>query len=253
MFVLLVVVIILLACLEEEKIILKRSIICCQLAYQIPHRGKYKELLTLLQQQDCLLSYRAFHHPKVKNYVSGYILYFENEIVIAFRGTIVDGNIRPEIWNNLNQGIVYRVFAGYPVGIHRGVYNEYSQIRSCLVHHIFPEILHDKRPIVFTGHSLGGMCQLAALDFYHLAFLSWNLSRIPRIKCITFGVYKMFSDANIFHVLDMENIRVKFQKDYITLHPFFSIFKHVHTREIIFNHGFYHRICYYRQYIDSLF
>lgn len=231
---------------------LKRYISCCQFAYQIPHKTlKFNLLLDYLKSEE-LLSYKSFHHPNEKHHVAGYVLFFQNEIVVSFRGTVLDGKIRTELWNNINNGVVYESFAGQTVGIHRGIFNEYSQIRESLFETLVPVPLV---PIIFTGHSLGGMCQIAALDYYNTCFQqSIPCKDLPIIKCITFGAYKILTDSNIFHTLNMENIRVRFKNDLVTLYPLQGVFKHAHTEDILFYHKrrFEHRIIYYKRFINSL-
>ena len=231
---------------------LSRYLSCCQFAYQIPHNAFFEKLLVYLSSEH-LLSYEPFYHKKEKRHVAGYIICFKDEIVVSFRGTIIDGKIRSELWNNINNGIVRKQYTeDLSIGIHAGIYHEYLQIQESFLEkwQERKEEKGDNRPITFTGHSLGGMCQIAALEVYTL---SDSFIR-DRIRCITFGAYKIFDDSHIFHNLGMENIRVRFKNDAVALYPISSKFKNAHTHEIIFYHKrrIEHRICYYKRFANCI-
>lgn len=233
---------------------LLRYVSCCQFAYQLP-RNANTEILLQYFQEEGLISHHPFFHKKEKRNVAGYILVFPDEIVVAFRGTLLDGHIRSELWNNFNNRLVQQTFQGVSVGVHRGVYNEYQEIREEFLEKM-EKVLEEvggNRPIVFTGHSIGSVCQIAALE-YHERIHNSPCQVCTKIQCVTFGAYKMFNDADLFRRIGIENIRVRFQNDFVPSYPWFPSFVHAHTQDIVFFHKrrIEHRIIYYKLFIQRL-
>ena len=232
---------------------MNRYVSCCLLAYQLPKSDNYYKLIEVFQL-DRLVSYEAFYHENEHCHVAGYIMKFPDEFVITFRGTVIDGKIRSELWNNLYNCLVPKSIGNFCFKVHKGVWKEYKYIFSSLME-TWNKMLSencDSHPknIVFTGHSIGGnICQLAALDF----FSSSNPSK-KIIQCVTFGSYKMFDDPLLFQKLGIENIRVRFQNDLVTRYPLSKNFHHVGTRDVVFYHHrqIEHRIIYYKRYIQRL-
>jgi len=234
---------------------MNRYVSCCQFAYQLPESNNYKKLLDFLYSEQ-IESFEPFYHEKEKHHVAGYIIKFPDEWVISFRGTLIDGKIRSELWNNLYNCLVPGSFGSIDFKAHKGVWKEYQQICASL-RELWNKIwkgsssFHSK--IVFTGHSIGGsLCQLAALDFLSNIMSFGSSKKI--IQCVTFGTYKMFDDPFLFQKLGIENIRVRFQNDLVTRYPLSKNFHHVGTRDVVFYHHRHieHRIIYYKRYIQRL-
>lgn len=224
---------------------LKRFVLCCQFAYKLPQSPEFQRLFSTLTQDHGLISYEPFFHEKEKEYVAGYLLFFPDETVVAFRGTIVDGRVRSELWNNLNSRILPQTWGG----VHRGIFKEYSLVRNDLFRLLRGIDNWQNRPLVFTGHSLGCMGQIAALEL--------NLEKgilAPPMECVTFGAYKIFDDPYLFQNLGIPNTRVRFKNDFVASFPFTGNFHHVNTRDILFYHQrkFEHRIIYYKQFIERM-
>lgn len=236
---------------------LVRYVNCCYLSYQYPGRPLYPSILQTVQD-DRLVSFEPFFRDDEKQLPAGYVFVFPEEIVVSFRGTMLDGKIRSELWNNFNQGIVKKTFAGYETGIHQGAWKEYEKTRKNLWQHLEKARLFqdgNRSFIAFTGHSLGAISQIAALDYYnHLKTTGNNLCKDSRIQCIHFGGYKILTHPKIFQRLGIENIRVWFKNDPVSYYPPSQVLVQANTESVLLTDSqkFEHGIYWYREFLRGI-
>lgn len=112
------------------------------------------------------------NHASATDSLGGYIISSEHELIVAFRGTEKTPHYWKEWLNDFNSHPTKRQFGDdingnnkpFSVLIHEGVNAEYDRLRMDFLSKLSKISLDTKKSIVLCGHSLGGMCQIAALD-----------------------------------------------------------------------------------------
>lgn len=139
-------------------------------------------------------------HVEVKDHLLGYVAWHptHNEIVLAFRGTILDPS---NLLTDFDETIV-PLFNKSGWGVHQGFHSGYNTLKDMLHSKVAGEReAHPDAPLIITGHSLGGaLASVAAADF------GLNL-KASNTQCYTFGSPRVFtkpaanavSDAITFH------------------------------------------------------
>lgn len=142
------------------------------------------------------------------------------DAVVAFRGTssrrdaLADINIRRHVpW--------YLSTLHPPVRVHSGFANQYEGVRAPLMKWIDE---HDPKRVMVTGHSLGSIACLFALD---LAIHKPNVD----VDCVTFGSPRIGGRefARKFDLLVDRCTRVVHNRDVVTCVPMPFRFAHVGT------------------------
>ena len=147
----------------------------------------------------------------------------ETSLVFAFRGTdsVSDMFIDIQIYRDRTPSEM-QVNEGY---IHRGFHLQYQSIRSAIVE----KIASTTKPLIFTGHSLGG----ALATLFALSAKVENPSR--HVTCVTFGSPKVGNAAFVkaFEKVDVSS-RVVNNHDGVTYRPTFG-YAHVKNLKAISN------------------
>ncbi len=135
--------------------------------------------------------------------IVGQITVTNNEIIIAFRGTIIDkahSNPYGEAYSDLNYGLSKMTFGqNPPIDVHSGFKAQYQACQTNLneiLREMYTKYPQSKDfPIVMTGHSLGGaLAQIAALDF---ACQEEHAGR--EIMCIPLAIPSPFKDPTFYN------------------------------------------------------
>lgn len=167
------------------------------------------------------------NHASAVDSLGGYIIINEYEVVVAFRGTEKTTDYWKEWSNDSDSHPIKRKFGNSYLLVHRGVNTEYERLRLDFIKQ-FSQVNVENKSLVFTGHSLGGMCQIAALDIVTnglklneteknednsssllaatvdsqvplptASFIAAISSNSNPIKIITFGALKIFSQPTM--------------------------------------------------------
>jgi len=127
-------------------------------------------------------------HVEVKDKLLAYVAWHptHNEIILAFRGTILAPS---NLLTDLDETIV-PLFNNSGWGAHRGFHNGYNTLKDVLHTQVAGERkAHPDAPLIITGHSLGGaLATMAAADF------ALNL-KAPNTQCYTFGSPRVFTES----------------------------------------------------------
>lgn len=143
-----------------------------------------------------------------------FVIQEEDRTVISFRGTttITDWMHDFKIWR---RRIPYLKNAW----IHSGFMEQYNALRESVLDKIQPN-----KPVICTGHSLGGaLATVATLD------IVLNKNCVNAVSCCTFGSPRVGSVffKKLFNKHVKTSTRCVFKKDPITFTPFPVRFRHV--------------------------
>ena len=125
-----------------------------------------------------------------------YILLSENEQIVAFRGT--EKNL---------EDLITDLKVKKQDGIHRGFLAAYSSVIGQIY-----ELIDSRKPVTFTGHSLGGA----------LAILSSCLHGESESKAITFGAPRVFGISKSMHYSKQKIFRYENAGDPIPYIPLYA-------------------------------
>lgn len=150
------------------------------------------------------------------------IFYKESQMIIVIRGSNDFKDFLDDI--NITKDKFYSITGVYCGKIHKGFINHYRNIQEKILNYVlkFQENPKENKEIIFCGHSLGGMCAIAALD-------ASFLPNSPPIKVFTFGSPRIGDKefVKIFNSRIDESIRVVNQFDPITFIPLPIRFRHL--------------------------
>ena len=148
---------------------------------------------------------------------------FEDKIVIAFRGTFSATDILTDL-NFFKERIFLEnyLYLSNFLYVHSGFYNQFNSARGVLNYKI-KSCVEKNKPIIFTGHSLGGAVATIGSLIYSYKFFNYDIS------CITFGSPRVgcHSFADVFDRKIENSLRFVNDNDPVPCIPSAISYKHV--------------------------
>jgi hypothetical protein len=211
---------------------LKISVLCAALANKEEGSEGYnqykKNLETVLDTKE-EIKIKAIY-KKESLIIIGYVVETNTQAIVAFRGTKFSRV--SEVRNDLNNNTSTLTLSGNEYKVHEGFKTEYELCRDSLQENI-KDI---NKPIIFTGHSLGGaLATFAALDHHH------QNKEIKNV--ITYGAPKSFHADSVEQYnesLGKKTLRIEQKFDPATKYPFSKAFKAVGQKISMHAGSFYH-------------
>lgn len=213
---------------------LKISVLCAALANTEQYSKGYDQYKSKLEEElntDKIDSIKPIYKedPKI---IIGYVVETNTQAIVAFRGTRF--SIASEVRNDLNNNTSKFTLGGEEYQVHEGFKTEYELCKASLRNNT-KDINMDK-PIIFTGHSLGGaLATFAALDHHH------QKKKIKNV--ITYGAPKSFHADSVNQYneyLRDKTLRIEQKFDPATKYPFSKVFKAVGKKISMHAGSFYH-------------
>ncbi|MCT4634739.1 MAG: lipase family protein [Rickettsiales bacterium] len=148
------------------------------------HQDKIIELIS----PDNIMSIKPFFKGDKDKYPAGLIIETKDYVMVSYRGTKLSEP--KEVFHDLQIHQSNMKLAGKDYLMHAGFIKEYKASKDNLIK-TFAQV-DSSKPIIFSGHSLGGaMANIAALDF--TANKPIENTKVDNV--VTFGAPRVFSPA----------------------------------------------------------
>lgn len=158
------------------------------------HQDKVIELIS----PDNIMSVKPFFKNSKDKYPAGLIIETKDYVLISYRGTKLSNP--KEIFHDLQMHKSNMEFAGENHTLHTGFMKEYKASKDNLVKTLSQT--DSSKPIIFSGHSLGGaLANIAALDFASNKII--ENAKVDNV--VTFGAPRVFSSnaVNLYNKLGL--------------------------------------------------
>lgn len=158
------------------------------------HQDKVIELIS----PDNIMSIKPFFKSDKDKYPAGLVIETKDYVLVSYRGTKLSEP--KEVLHDLQIHQSNMKFAEKNYAVHAGFIKEYKASKDNLIR-TFAQV-DSSKPIIFSGHSLGGaVANIAALDFTaNKPIENANVSNV-----VTFGAPRVFSPsaAKLYNKLEL--------------------------------------------------
>lgn len=158
------------------------------------HQDKIIELIS----PDNIMSIKPFFKGSKDKYPAGLIIETKDYVLVSYRGTKLSEP--KEVFHDLQIHQSNMKLAGKNYAMHAGFIKEYKASKENLIK-TFAQV-DSSKPIIFSGHSLGGaVANIAALDFT----TNKPIENAKVKNVVTFGAPRVFSPstASLFNKLGL--------------------------------------------------